>query len=156
MAIESEQRAAIGPEDCLHGPCCGAQHQLTSLCDEEEKSLHSCGMFTVEGLMEVCRYAPACERLVDMAGLKTLFAIFMGRSRLKGQRKTDASTQRAEEERVVSVICNLLSVSMYLGHPPPRSAPPGPLPAGPSTFPTRPCKGPPGLMIQNDFSLPIP
>ena len=49
-----------------------------------------------------------------MAGLKTLFAIFMGRSRLKGQRKTGASTQRAEEERVVSVICNLLTVGRPL------------------------------------------
>lgn len=72
-----------------------------------------------------CRYAPACERVVNMAGLKTLFAIFMGRSRLKGQRRTDASTQRAEEERVVSVICNLLTVPAPHGacvHSPPATA----------------------------------
>lgn len=55
------------------------------------------------------RYGPACERLVNMGGLKTVFAVFMGRSRLKGQRKTDASTERGEEERVVSIICNLLT-----------------------------------------------
>lgn len=55
------------------------------------------------------RFAPACERFVNMGGLKTLFAVFMGRSRLKGHRKSDASTERGEEERVVSIICNLLS-----------------------------------------------
>lgn len=49
-----------------------------------------------------------------MGGLKTVFAVFMGRSRLRGQRKSDASTERGEEERVVSIICNLLTVSRAL------------------------------------------
>lgn len=102
------------------------------------------------------RYAPACERLINMAGLKvccmffthrtaggaqpwtalepmrlqhrvvgpstplildcivvvqSLFAIFMGRSKLK-HRKADSMTVAEEEQRVVSVITNLLTVRL--------------------------------------------
>lgn len=48
---------------------------------------------------------PACDRVVDQQGLKTLFAIFMGKLKVK---KTEDSAPGEEEERTVSVISSLL------------------------------------------------
>lgn len=45
--------------------------------------------------------------------LQSLFAIFMGRSKLK-HRKAESMTVQEEEERVVSVISNLLTVRRFL------------------------------------------
>ena len=63
------------------------------------------------------RQPAACERLVDMGGLKSLFAIFMGRGRVRrvaGSKGGDeAADQQAAEERAVSVIANLMMVPLY-------------------------------------------
>ena len=62
------------------------------------------------------RQPAACERLVDMGGLKSLFAIFMGRGRVRraaGPKGGDEATdQQAAEERAVSVIANLMMVPL--------------------------------------------
>lgn len=64
------------------------------------------------------RQPAACERLVDMGGLKSLFAIFMGRGRVRrvaGSKGGDeAADQQAAEERAVSVIANLMMVPLFL------------------------------------------
>ncbi|DBA65719.1 TPA: hypothetical protein ACH3X2_002764 [Trebouxia sp. C0005] len=52
------------------------------------------------------RCPPACERWVDLTGLKQLFAIFMGKSKMK-QKKGEENTEQEEEEHTVSVISNL-------------------------------------------------
>lgn len=49
---------------------------------------------------------PACERLVDQQGLRTLFGIFMGKLKVK---KQDEAAAKEEEERTVSIIANLLA-----------------------------------------------
>ncbi|EFN51521.1 hypothetical protein CHLNCDRAFT_27908, partial [Chlorella variabilis] len=51
------------------------------------------------------RCPPACDRMVDQQGLKTLFAIFMGKLRVK---KKDESGTSEEEERTISIISSLL------------------------------------------------
>ncbi|KAL4421715.1 hypothetical protein ABPG77_002331 [Micractinium sp. CCAP 211/92] len=51
------------------------------------------------------RCAPACDRVVDQQGLKTLFAIFMGKLKVK---RKDESAAAEEEERTVSIIASLL------------------------------------------------
>ena len=59
------------------------------------------------------RAPAACEKLLDMGGLKSLFAIFMGRGKVKrkqGVGGEEASDQQAAEERAVSVVANLLMV----------------------------------------------
>ncbi len=35
------------------------------------------------------RFAPTCDKLVDLVGLKQLFGIFMGKARIKGPRGKD-------------------------------------------------------------------
>ncbi|BDA41413.1 beta-catenin-like protein 1 [Coccomyxa sp. Obi] len=56
-----------------------------------------------------CTRCPAaCERFVDVLGLKTLFSIFMGKSKVK-RRKGEDSHEAEEEERVVSIISSLLN-----------------------------------------------
>lgn len=54
----------------------------------------------------------ACEKLIDMGGLPPLFAIFMGRGKVKrkGSTSEEASDQQQAEERAVSVVANLLMV----------------------------------------------
>ena len=63
------------------------------------------------------RQPAACERLVDMGGLKSLFAIFMSRGRVRraaGSKGGDeAADQQAAEERAVSVIANLMMVPLF-------------------------------------------
>lgn len=51
--------------------------------------------------------------LLRFGVLQSLFAIFMGRSKLK-HRKPESMTVQEEEERVVSVISNLLTVRRFL------------------------------------------
>ena len=57
----------------------------------------------------------ACEKLIDMGGLPPLFAIFMGRGKVKrkGSTSEEASDQQQAEERAVSVVANLLMVSSH-------------------------------------------
>ncbi|KAL6780216.1 hypothetical protein ACKKBF_B14000 [Auxenochlorella protothecoides x Auxenochlorella symbiontica] len=50
---------------------------------------------------------PACERLVDAGGLKSLFGIFMGKIKAK---KADEVDRQEEEERSVSIITNLFQM----------------------------------------------
>ncbi|PRW61313.1 beta-catenin 1 [Chlorella sorokiniana] len=52
------------------------------------------------------RCPPACDRTVDQQGLKTLFAIFMGKLKVK---RKDESAAGEEEERTVSIIASLLN-----------------------------------------------
>ncbi|KAK4754279.1 hypothetical protein SAY87_002383 [Trapa incisa] len=52
------------------------------------------------------RYPPACERFVDVLGLKTAFSAFMGKIPLNKRRKGERS-QEELEERIVSLIASL-------------------------------------------------
>eukprot|EP00884_Botryococcus_braunii_P022430 jgi/Botrbrau1/8871/Bobra.50_2s0027.1 len=49
----------------------------------------------------------ACERFVDTLGLKTLFAIFMGRTKVTIKKREDKQTSAEIEERAVSLISSL-------------------------------------------------
>lgn len=53
--------------------------------------------------------------LTHVAAMQSLFAIFMGRSKLK-HHKADSMTVAEEEQRVVSVITNLLTVHVFWWH----------------------------------------
>lgn len=53
------------------------------------------------------RCLPACERLVDVQGLRTLFPLFMGKHKLKRPAGEEGEEQE-EEEHCVSLITNLL------------------------------------------------
>lgn len=60
------------------------------------------------------RCPPACDQLVDFGGLGTVFALFMGKLKPKksqngGRKNRDASVVAEEEERCMSLVCNLLS-----------------------------------------------
>eukprot|EP00262_Sarcandra_glabra_P004431 TRINITY_DN1544_c0_g7_i1.p1 TRINITY_DN1544_c0_g7~~TRINITY_DN1544_c0_g7_i1.p1 ORF type:complete len:573 (+),score=79.30 TRINITY_DN1544_c0_g7_i1:126-1721(+) len=52
------------------------------------------------------KYPPACERFVDVLGLKTAFAAFMGKFPLSKKNKKE-SYQEELEERVISLIASL-------------------------------------------------
>jgi beta-catenin-like protein 1 len=53
-------------------------------------------------------YSPACDRLVDQGGLKTVFALLMGKLKARGRRVEEAALAE-EEERSVSVVANLMA-----------------------------------------------
>ncbi|KAK9819671.1 hypothetical protein WJX72_000948 [[Myrmecia] bisecta] len=52
------------------------------------------------------RCPAACEHFVDTLGLKSLFGIFMGKSKMK-RHKDEDTNEAEEEERAVSIISNL-------------------------------------------------
>ncbi|KAG7672607.1 hypothetical protein Ndes2526B_g08868 [Nannochloris sp. 'desiccata'] len=57
-------------------------------------------------------FPPACDQLVDFGGLGTVFALFMGKlksKKSKNGRKQDDTVVAEEEERCMSLVCNLLS-----------------------------------------------
>lgn len=56
------------------------------------------------------RCAPACERFVDVLGLKTLFGIFMDRVKVKGA----GAAEQEVEERSVSTLFNLFQVRPWM------------------------------------------
>jgi beta-catenin-like protein 1 len=53
------------------------------------------------------RCPAACERFVDILGLKTVFAVFMGKGFDKLRRQQGLEAAQEEEERAVSVISSL-------------------------------------------------
>jgi beta-catenin-like protein 1 len=58
------------------------------------------------------RCPPACDQLVDFGGLGTVFALFMGKLKSKkgkNGRKRDDTVIAEEEQRCMSLVCNLLS-----------------------------------------------
>lgn len=63
--------------------------------------------------MSSCSSPSACDRLVDAGALAQLFAIFMGRSKIKNNRgaSSDKDVAKEVEERCVSIISNLFQVS---------------------------------------------
>jgi beta-catenin-like protein 1 len=52
------------------------------------------------------RYGPACCRIVTANGLKTVFAVFMGKLKSKMAKK-DAAVAREDDERIMSIISNM-------------------------------------------------
>lgn len=61
-----------------------------------------------------CSSPPACDRLVEAGALAQLFAVFMGRSKIKNSKgdKTDKDVAKEVEERCVSIISNLFQVGV--------------------------------------------
>lgn len=59
-----------------------------------------------------CRSPAACDRLVEAGALAQLFAVFMGRSKIKNSKGEagDRDVVREVEERCVSIISNLFQV----------------------------------------------
>jgi len=58
------------------------------------------------------RCSPSCDQIVDFGGLGTVFAIFMGKlkpKKGKNGKKRDDSVVAEEEERCMSLVCNLVS-----------------------------------------------
>lgn len=52
------------------------------------------------------RYGPACRRIVTANGLKTVFAVFMGKLKSKMAKK-DAGAAREDDERIMGIISNM-------------------------------------------------
>lgn len=63
----------------------------------------------------VSRSPAACDRLVEAGALAQLFAIFMGRSKIKNSKGEagDKDVLREVEERCVSIISNLFQVMTW-------------------------------------------
>ncbi|EIE25166.1 DUF1716-domain-containing protein [Coccomyxa subellipsoidea C-169] len=80
--------------------------ELMVLILKQKKSVRAGAL---KALDFACTRCPAaCERFVDVLGLKTLFSIFMGKSKIK-RRKGEEGHEGDEEERVVSIISSLLN-----------------------------------------------
>lgn len=57
------------------------------------------------------RTPAACDRLVEAGGLSPLFALFMGKSKVKGPKgHLDKDVEQEVEERCVSLLSNLFQV----------------------------------------------
>lgn len=59
-----------------------------------------------------CRCTPACERFVDHQGLKYLFALFMGKAKVKGARKSKAKGAEREVGQEVRAFL-FMSISLF-------------------------------------------
>ncbi|XP_042421400.1 beta-catenin-like protein 1 [Zingiber officinale] len=78
--------------------------ELMIIIMKQKKSAYGSAIRALDFAMT--KYSPACERFVDVLGLKTAFAAFMGKIPLKKKNKRDRS-QEELEERIVSLIASL-------------------------------------------------
>uniref|UniRef100_A0A0E0K7B6 Beta-catenin-like protein 1 N-terminal domain-containing protein n=1 Tax=Oryza punctata TaxID=4537 RepID=A0A0E0K7B6_ORYPU len=78
--------------------------ELMIIIMKQKKLAYSSAIRTLDFAMT--RFPPACERFVDVLGLKTAFAAFMGKIPVNKKNKKE-SYQEALEERVISLIASL-------------------------------------------------
>jgi beta-catenin-like protein 1 len=82
--------------------------ELMIIIMKQKRLAYSSAMKTLDFAMTQC--PAACERFVDVLGLKTLFAAFMGKVPMKSKNRGDRS-QEETEERVISLIASLFGES---------------------------------------------
>ncbi|KAK3155747.1 hypothetical protein QOZ80_2BG0207020 [Eleusine coracana subsp. coracana] len=78
--------------------------ELMIIIMKQKKLAYSSAIRTLDFAMT--RFPPACERFVDVLGLKTAFAAFMGKIPLNKKNKKE-SYQEELEERIISLIASL-------------------------------------------------
>lgn len=78
--------------------------ELMIIIMKQKRLAYGAAMKALDFAMTRC--PAACERFVDVLGLKTLFAAFMGKIPVKGKHKGDRN-QEEIEERVISIISSL-------------------------------------------------
>ncbi|CAN0897371.1 Beta-catenin-like protein 1 [Linum grandiflorum] len=79
--------------------------ELMIIIMKQKKSAYSSAIRALDFAMT--KYPPACERFVDVLGLKTAFAAFMGKIPMSKKNKKD-NYQEELEERIISLIASLL------------------------------------------------
>jgi len=78
--------------------------ELMIIIMKQKKLAYSSAIRTLDFAMT--RFPPACERFVDVLGLKTAFAAFMGKIPANKKNKKE-SYQEELEERIISIIASL-------------------------------------------------
>lgn len=78
--------------------------ELMIIIMKQKKSAYGSAIRALDFAMT--KYPPACERFVDVLGLKTAFAAFMGKIPLSKKNKKE-SYQEELEERIISLIASL-------------------------------------------------
>ncbi|GAB2211389.1 hypothetical protein Drorol1_Dr00024701 [Drosera rotundifolia] len=78
--------------------------ELMIIIMKQKKSAYSSAIRALDFAMT--KYPPACERFVDVLGLKTAFAAFMGKIPMSKKQKKE-SYQEELEERIISIIASL-------------------------------------------------
>jgi len=78
--------------------------ELMIIIMKQKRLAYGAAMKALDFAMTRC--PAACERFVDVLGLKTLFAAFMGKIPVKGKHRGDRN-QEEIEERVISIISSL-------------------------------------------------
>lgn len=78
--------------------------ELMIIIMKQKRLAYGSAMKALDFAMTRC--PAACERFVDVLGLKTLFAAFMGKIPVKGKHRGER-TQEEIEERVISIISSL-------------------------------------------------
>ncbi|XP_050228754.1 uncharacterized protein LOC126677975 [Mercurialis annua] len=78
--------------------------ELMIIIMKQKKSAYSSAIRALDFAMT--KYPPACERFVDVLGLKTAFAAFMGKIPINKKNKKD-QYQEELEERIISLIASL-------------------------------------------------
>ncbi|CAN1351696.1 Beta-catenin-like protein 1 [Linum perenne] len=78
--------------------------ELMIIIMKQKKSAYSSAIRALDFAMT--KYPPACERFVDVLGLKTAFAAFMGKIPMSKKNKKE-SYQEELEERIISLIASL-------------------------------------------------
>lgn len=78
--------------------------ELMIIIMKQKKLAYSSAIRTLDFAMT--RFPPACERFVDVLGLKTAFAAFMGKIPVNKKNKKE-SYQEELEERIISLIASL-------------------------------------------------
>ncbi|XP_065850693.1 uncharacterized protein [Euphorbia lathyris] len=80
--------------------------ELMIIIMKQKKSAYGSAIRALDFAMT--KYPPACERFVDVLGLKTAFAAFMGKIPMSKKKKIE-SYQEELEERIVSLIASLFA-----------------------------------------------
>ncbi|XVE72027.1 hypothetical protein DITRI_Ditri11bG0005800 [Diplodiscus trichospermus] len=80
--------------------------ELMIIIMKQKKSAYSSAVRALD--FSMTNYPPACERFVDVLGLKTAFAAFMGKASIPVSKKNKKERYQEElEERLVSLIASL-------------------------------------------------
>ncbi|WCJ25104.1 Beta-catenin-like protein 1 [Euphorbia peplus] len=80
--------------------------ELMIIIMKQKKSAYGSAIKALDFAMT--QYPPACERFVDVLGLKTAFAAFMGKIPMSKKKKVE-SYQEELEERIISLIASLFA-----------------------------------------------
>ncbi|KAL4384715.1 hypothetical protein GQ457_15G015530 [Hibiscus cannabinus] len=85
--------------------------ELMIIIMKQKKSAYASAIRALD--FSMTKYPPACERFVDVLGLKTAFAAFMGKIPISKKNKKERY-QEELEERLVSLIASLFSKCLHI------------------------------------------